>query len=1063
MKKILTILLVLCSCMQLRAQFIIRGIVTAASGHTPLNGATISCMQNNTMSNSNGAFKLTVPTAQGKLTISFVGYETKQVMYDVKKDSFMNIVLLATTNSLETVTVNTGYQKQPKERAIGSFTQLDNQLLNQQFSVGIIARLEAIGNGVSLGRKTTGGNGQLHIRGLSTINGPQQPLIVLDNFAYEGDVNNINPNDIESVTLLKDAAAASIWGTKAGNGVIVITTKKSSLNQPLKVELSMGMKITNRQNLWYQPTMSSTDVLEMEQFLFSKGYKFSDTNLSSRPPFSPMYELLFRQRRGQITDAQAANQIEQWKQVDIRNEADRYFYRKAINRQYAINLHGGGSTAAWLFTAGWDDNINELYATYKRLNLRLENTYRLTKKLQLTTGLYYTDANTVSGRTAISELRTVRGTLWPYTSLADANGNALPVYKDFRQTYLDTAGAGKLLDWKYYPLTDYQHNITKVNTTDILANFNAQYQLLPMLRVELKYQYEKQSTNNNTVRDKDSYYTRDYTNRFTQINWSTGAVTNRVPLGSIVDNTTTELAAQKLRYQLNLAHTWGSHELTAIAGGEVAETRTNSNTYRLYGFNSDVLATSKVDFANTYPQYVGGSASYIDQRLNFTQTVYRLASFFANAAYTYKTKYTLYASARRDAGNTFGINTNDRWTPLASAGIGWNLYKEKFYTIKWLPYIKLRASYGVSGNMDPSLTAMTTISYNGINPYTGTPYASTDRFYNPELRWEKQRQLNIGIDFKTANNRIAATVEWYQKKGTDLYGPALLDYTAGLAVSTITKNVASMKGTGMDIELNSLNINRSFKWNTQLIINLYQDEITSYYNRNTTGSSFVGDGAAITGLVGKPVNAVFSYRWAGLDPATGNPQGYVNGLVSKDYATIIGSGTSITDLVYNGLALPRAFGSIGNTFSYKNIALTVRFTYKLGYYFTRTSINYNTAFTGAAAHADYSLRWQKPGDEAFTNVPSLIYPLVTARETFYTGSEILVEKGDHLRLQYITLNYTLYKRQLKQLPFNNVQLFVNANDLGIVWRANQQHLDPDYFSFSIPPAKNFAIGLRAGF
>lgn len=249
----------------------------------------------------------------------------------------------------------------------------------------------------------------------------------------------------------------------------------------------------------------------------------------------------------------------------------------------------------------------------------------------------------------------------------------------------------------------------------------------------------------------------------------------------------------------------------------------------------------------------------------------------------------------------------------------------------------------------------------------------------------------------------------------------------------------------------------------QLNMNTNTDAVTDYFLRSVNGSSYVGDGVGIAGIVGKPVYSIFRYQWAGLDPANGNPRGYLSQQISSDYAAITGIGTRIEDLAYFGSVFPKWFGSMGQSISYKGFSLNVRLMYKLGYYFTRTSINYSGLFGGATGHADFTNRWKQPGDEAFTNVPSMQYPLVNARETFYNASEVLVEKGDHIRLQYVTLSYNIGKKQWKQLPFAHLQLYLNANDLGIVWRANTKGLDPDYFSFSFPPARNIAVGMRCNF
>lgn len=1035
---------------------VITGRVINAETKAPIAGANILSKADKSQTDGTGNFTILVEL-KDTIAVTHSGYLAKQIPVSDTIKTPLLLFVNVDAKQMEEILVNSGYQLLKKERTTGAFTKLDNTILSQQVSTGILERLEAIASGVSVGRKNNTTPNRLMIRGLSTINGPSSPLVVVDNFPYEGDINNINPNDIESITLLKDAASASIWGARAGNGVIVISTKKGKFNQPLQIEVNSNIKVMNAPNLFYQKKMTTGEVIDVEQFLFNNKYRFSDTLSSERVPFSPVYEILFKQRNGQLSPQQAAEQINKLRNIDVRDEMNKHFYQKAVNQQYAINIKGGTSTIAWLLSAGVDKNLDEQNANYDRLNFRSDNRIRLASKLFLTTSLYYTQSKGRSGKPGIADIKQYRGGLPPYTRLADDEGNPIAFYNDYRQNYLDTAGAGKLLDWKYFPLTDYKHVNNTTNLQDIVTNFGISYEVIKGLTAELKYQYEKQQINNSNLRDESSYYSRNLINSFYQPSSNTFPV----PKGGILDLSETSIMSHNVRGQVNYSKEWKKHSISTIAGGERRELHTVGSGYRLYGYDKETLTNINVDYANPYRTYITGSQSFIESNTGSTDLLNRFVSVYANAAYTYEQKYTLFLSGRRDASNTFGINTNDKWTPLWSVGTSWEISKESFYHLNKLPYLKLRATYGYSGNVDPSLSALTTIKYIYISPYTQTPYSEVDKYYNPDLRWEKSRQYNIGIDFRSNNNRLSGSIDFYQKKGMDLYGPALLDYTAGLRRASITKNVASMKASGADIIINSNNLTGNIQWSSQLVLGLYRDKITDYYLSSIQGSDFVDDGIGISGMVGKPLNSVFSYRWAGLDPLTGDPQGLdANKQISKDYATITGSGTTINDLVYHGPGLPKIFGSLGNTLTWKYISFTARLTYKFGHYFRRPSINYVNLFSSLDGHSDYQKRWQNPGDEKLTSVPSMVYPLDNSRETFYNNSEILVQKADHIRLQYITFSYSLTKQQIKSMPLQSIQFYINVNDLGIIWRANKYHLDPDYAINAIPISKSIALGLR---
>lgn len=1035
----------------------ISGKVTSPDGK-PLPGVVVSVSHaaKQTISLSDGSFLLTGVNLPDTLMLSHIGYH-RFLRYLGRGTSYpLSIQLAEDIPTVPEVVVNTGYQKIPKERATGSFTQVDKKLFNEQVSTSVINRLEYIADGLTVSRKINS-NGQFLIRGLSTIQGPKDPLIVVDNFPYNGDIANLNPNDVESITLLKDAAAASIWGSRAGNGVIVITTKHSRFNAPLQLEFNSNFTVVNKPDLSYGRPISSGDFIDAEQFLFSKGFRFSDTATSTKPPFSPVYEILFKQKKGLISAADASAQIDAYRNHDVRDDFYNNVYRNALNRQYALQLHGGSNNMNWLIAGGYDDNTSELEARYKRINLRSENNFRIGSHLYLTGGFFLTSSNSRTGRPGYQDISTIKGRIPPYTRLVDDNGNPVALAKDYREIFTDTAGAGKLLNWKYYPLNDYTHTDNSSSLFNLTLFASARYNFWKDFSAELRYQYERQQITGRILQDADSYMARDLVNRFTQINRVTGATTYKVPQGGILDQSSSLLESKSARGQINYNRQKGAYNLSLLAGGEVRETRNLSNAYRTYGYNDAILTSAPVDFTSPYPVIVNGSSFFIPSGVSFGNTNNRFVSVFANGALTYRNTYTLSGSMRRDASNTFGVATNDKWTPLWSSGLAWEISKEKWYHLSWLSQLKLRTTYGVSGNVDPSKTALTTISYSSVSPYTLTPFATIDKFYNPSLRWEKSAMWNIGLDFRAWGNRLSGTLEYYTKKGTDLYGAALIDYTAGLGTASIIKNAAAMKGSGLDLELNSVNLKGPLGWTTQWILNLSKDEVTTYYLASKQGSQFAGGG--FTAVVGNPVFSLYTYRWAGLDPATGDPQGYLNGQVSKNYSSLTGAATQVSDLAFNGSLLPTVYGSLGNTFSFKDLSLSFRITYKFGYSFLRPSINYSNLFNTSSGNADYALRWQQPGDELHTDVPSMVYPAIGSRDAFYNSSETLVEKGDHIRLQYITLNYQLPSRLTKNL-FRTASVYMNMNNVGILWRANKKGLDPDLSNGALPPARSFSLGVR---
>lgn len=1053
-------------------QTIIKGNITDEKGNS-ITGATVQRTDgHNTAVSSDKGFKIAIVSIPETLTISHVGYITKKVnVSDVS--AFLNIVLTVDTVQLSDVIINTGYQKLKPNEVNGSYVVIDNKKLNLQTGLNILDRLNGVTSSLifNVGKRnlnpqnTTG----INIRGLSTINGPLDPLIVVDNFIYTGSIASINPNDVESITVLKDAAAASIWGARAGNGVIVITTKKGRFSQKMKIDFNTDLIFTNKPNLFYQPQMSSTDFIDMEQYLFQQGFYNGSLANSGMPAVSPAV-LVFQERgKGLITADDSAQLINAMKQNDNRSQYMKYYYKEGITQQYALNLRGGSRDIAWLISGNYDKSVDNQRTKYDRINLRFENTYRPVKNMTVNAGVYYANNTTTGGLPAYSSVTALNGkTRIPYLNLAGPNGEPIAVPHYYNTNYMDTAGAGKLLDWNYYPLDDYKHDISTSNTESLLAHIGLDYQLTKGLIISLLYQYQKQHSITNEKEDTASYAARNLINTYSQLNSTTGVVTYIVPLGGILNRSYADLNSYNFRGQLNFDRTFGKHRINAIAGTEIRDEWSDGSNVTFYNYNEDPLTySSSLDFSGSYPTFITGSNSQIPSGQYLSSKIdNRFVSLFSNASYTYNNRYIFSASMRRDGANVFGAKTNDKWKPLWSVGLGWEISKEKFYNAGWLPYVKLSATYGVSGNVDLTKTALP-IGSKGVNSLTHLPIEKIQSINNPDLSWERSYQTNLAVNFASAKNIISGSFEYYHKKGTDLYAQTPYDYTTWGGSTTITANVAGMKGNGVDITLHSNNLLGNFTWSTDFLFNYNTSVTTAYYTTTATSiSSFLGNGNIITPIIGKPLYAIAVYKWGGLDNM-GNPQGYLNDTLSEDYNAIIQSslkdGLKGGSIVYVGPANPDYFGSLMNEFSYKGFTLSFNIVYKFRYYILKPSIAYSDIanYGVSAGTAEYEKRWKQPGDENKTDVPSFQYPINTERDNFYATADVNVLRGDHIRLQFVNFSYTV-PAQKHRFPIEHLQLYFNAANLGILWRANKYGLDPDAAS-GIPQPKVYTIGLKANF
>ncbi|MCW3075119.1 MAG: TonB-dependent receptor [Flaviaesturariibacter sp.] len=1037
------------------AQQPVRGTVKDPSGE-PVPGATISNTTTTTATDNRGAFTI-LALPGDTLRISHTGYEPALIVIR-HPSTVLSITLSPTEQTLAAVTVSTGYQSLPRDRATGSFEKVDSSLLNRVVSPDILSRLDGVTSSLYFS-KVRGGVPELAIRGLSTLQSVATPLIVVDNFPYEGDLADLNPADVESVTVLKDAAAASIWGARAGNGVIVITTKKGSYSQPSRLSFNTALTVQKAPDLFYDPSfLGSPGFIEVERFLFAKGfYNAQLSNTFSRPVISPVVEILAKQRAGTLSAAAAEAAIAALEGYDLRRDQQRYLLQNAVKEQYGLSFSGGAAAVNYLLNLGYDRIGSTLVGNRQdRRTLHTVINARPAPRLEVSLAIGYTENSGASNGIADLTPSGGKSAYYPYARLADSAGTPLPLEKFYRAAFLDTAGAGALLDWRYRPLDELRLSGKRNASRHLLARLSATYKLSKALSAELKYGVERSNGETRHYTPVESFFARHTINLYSQKAGT--AVKRNVPYGGFLDGSVSTLASYALRGQLSYNRSWrGAHNLAAIFGGEVREAVNRSQSGRTYGYDDNMTTFANVDYLTSFPLWGNLGTNSVPSNTAFSDVINRFVSLYANGSYTFRGRYTASASARRDASNIFGVTTNNRWVPLWSAGLAWNLAAEPFYSSSWLPVLKLRTTWGYSGNVSP-VSALPTIRYSTPNTVTNLVYARAENQPNPSLRWEKVGMFNAGLDFALPANRLVGSIEWWQKSAVDLLGPAPVDPTVGAL--TMTLNSAHLRGSGVDVKLNAKLVDRAFAWSAGLLFSRVTNKVTRYLLESASLARLVGDGYFITPATGYDPYALVSYRWGGLDSA-GAPKGFNDGRPSQDYSAIVNRSTW-DDLKVHGTTRPPLFGSLLNTVSYKGVSLSANIVYKFNYYFRRTSLNYASLYNSWIGHKEWESRWQAPGDEARTNVPAMIYPAVPNRDLFYNQSEATVERGDLIRLQDVNLSWSPQRLRLGKAVVKSLQLFAVASNCGIIWRANRRGLDPD-FGTGTPPGLNLSFGFKTTF
>ncbi|MFC7523140.1 SusC/RagA family TonB-linked outer membrane protein [Parapedobacter sp. GCM10030251] len=1058
--KLVLLLLLLGISSQTIGQARLSGTVTDARTGETLAGTTVvnTRTDRRAVTNNLGRFSIPMPMNTDSLAVSSVGYVTRYVSGPFSATVPLTLTLQPATTALDEVVVSTGYYEVPIERATGSFTHLDNALLNRGPSTDILSRLDGITNGYQVDRRLEGTIGytpQIRLRGISTLNSSTDPLIVVDNFPYEGDIANINPNDVENVTVLKDAAAASIWGSRAGNGVIVITTKKGALNRPIQIGLNSNVTAVEKPDVFYSPAyIPSRDFLNLEREWFDNGLPVENV----WTPLSPATEIFIRQRDGLITGDEATRQLADLSRQDVRRDIDRYYYRTGLNQQYALNLSGGTPKLSYYISGGIDQNRSTSVGDrMRRVTINSNTIYRPIERLSFKLGLAYSENATESTLSAPSDLRMAQRGIAPYLRLSDDEGRSLPITKDYRLSYVADAEGQGLLNWDYIPLDEFDRSQSRGVSAEVRMDAAVQYTLTKGLSADVKYQYQRITGDSRSLRGRESYYVRDLVNRYTQAD---GA---RVfPEGSVLALDNSTQIAHSGRAQLNYNREWERlHRLTALAGTEWRQIQSRGKGFSFFGYDDDVLTYyDQYDFLERYPIRPQGTAYMQKPMSSLSDFLDRFVSYYGNAAYTYRDSYTLSGSVRWDASNLFGVKTNQQGVPLWSVGGSWVLTNDALRQISWLPYLRMRATYGYNGNVNKSVTAYTTARYL-LDPATGGQRASIQSPGNPQLKWEEVETFNLGLDIGLFNNRLRGSVEYYRKNGRDLLADIELPPSTGFLGNYLV-NYADIRTSGIDIELNTQNLNREVRWQTTLLVNYAYDRVTGFsLDPNSTGTVInFASGNNITPLVGKPRYMLMSLPWHGLDPETGDPWVMENGSLIKNYAAYQRSLT-VDSLTYQGPAVAPWYGSIRNQFAWRGITLGFNITWKAGYYFRRSTVMYTQLQNQWALHRDYLDRWQQPGDERDTQIPSMPTTVNGARDNVYAFSDQLVERGDFIRLQDVNVAYEVPSSA--RMPFRSLRIYGYWRSPIILWRATESGLDPERQRAEFPLPGSFSVGINVGF
>lgn len=1037
----------------------IKGRVVDENGN-PLSGASIKLKGMNvaTLTNSNGEFVINNAPEDGVVVISYLGFQPKEINASA---DLSTIVLSISTSELEVVEVivNTGYQSISRERSAGSIAKPDMQTLqNRSSSMNVLQRLDGLVPGLTINNAP--GTETYQIRGLTSINGTASPLFVVDGVVLDNNnISSINPNDVADITVLKDATAASIWGSNAANGVIVITTKKGTNTGKIKVSYDGFVNFQGRPDTDYLPVLNSSQFIQAARDIFDPVLntfaavsKFSPTTWKP----VPAHELILY--NSSLSDAEKDALLNQLASIDNKSQRNDLFYRDALLTNHNISLSGGGDKYSFYSSLAYTDNQSSTPAnsnnSYK-INLRQD--YKFSDKVQM----YLIGDLTNSLASANKAIRPTNMFL-PYTLFQDENKNNLSMPWLFFSEADQVLFEGRSqLNLDYNPLDEMSRGYSKSNSLLARINTGLDVSLFKGLKFQGVYGLVKGSSKIRDFDNDESFVFRRELAQFTQPATVAGAKAKYFlpERGGIFEVNNNLQESWNIRNQLIFDQSFNGqkHQVTALFGHEIRKRVMTENGSTVWGYDEDLLTYGLVDYLAlsttgvTGPALPKGTGASKLDRKNFSASDVdvRFLSYYSNLGYTFDRKYTLNASARIDQSNLFGKDKSAQNKPVWSLGAGWLISNEDFMSnIDWLGRLNLRTTYGVTGNAPtPGSAASFDIfaaQNNAIFPGGRGFVLSTPG--NKSLSWESTNTFNMGLDFSVLS-RISGSVDFYNKNTTNLIGELQVNPFTGYA--TIEGNQGALNNKGVELSLNSLNVrNGDFSWKSMITVAYNKNEITELYSKTavTTGSGKVDKRF----LAGYGSYAVFAYKSMGLDNI-GSPQiRLLDGTNTKEK-----NAATPEDILYMGTFQPKWVGGFGNTLEYKSLSLQVNTVFNLGYvmrrdlnrfYFGGRLVPDVGSFTTGNVHSDFADRWMKPGDEVFTNVPAYIGAKTDTREmNYYYLADNNVVDASYIKLRDITLSYSLPKSLVSSINAEGLSFRVQASNI-MLWKANKYDIDPEFHS-----------------
>lgn len=1059
----------------------VTGSVFDKADNQPVIGATIAVMSaqgtvaHGTTTDLDGKFKLEVPSGTQNLTCRFMGYTTTTIHLQTGKDNY-TVYMENDSKQLNELVV-TGYQAIDRRKLTSAVTtiKMSDEIIGgvnniDQALAGQIAGLSSVTSSGSPGAPV-----KLRIRGTASLSGTQDPLWVLDGIPLEGtdipsmedlqDIDNIyqtsiagiNPQDIESITVLKDAAATAIYGARAANGVIVITTKKGKAGKP-QINFSMKLTYNPKTDIDRLNLLNSDEKVDLELGLLQSDYTYRE-NKGDVARIIAGYGL---------TDAYKAggwNALSPEAQADINalravnTDWNDILFRGVFNQEYNVSLSGGSEKATYYSALGYyveQGNVESV--KNDRFNLTLKTDYRINSKLKVGASVF---ANRRKQRSYLTYNEGFTNPVYysrianPYMRPFDDEGNYI-----YDTNVQHRQGDDIVPDFNIF---EERANTSNENTfTSLMSIFDAEFKWNEHFKVTSQFGLQWDENMIEKYAGQDSYAMRREKEQH-QYNGTT--VLPEGGSNKITENHSSQWTWKAMaEYQNRFKDI---HELELMAGTEIRHNEDKSLYSAVYGYDARTLTSKPIIFPNeekaeSVPLH---TETYLENAF---------VSWFATGSYTLLHRYTLGGSIRFDGSDIFGVAKKYRYLPLYSVSGLWRISDEPFMkNVTVINHLGLRASYGLQGNIDKNTSPYLIGIYDQttILPGNSEDAIRPSSAPNPDLRWEKTQSANIGMDLSLWDNIISLSVDYYYRKGTDLIGLRMLPLETGYTSTTV--NWAQMENEGVEVALTTRNIyTKDFTWFTNLNFG---------YNDNTVLRETVAENAIKPSREGYSVGAIFAYKTAGLDD-----EGYPlfltqdgRKVTATEFFKLNNAGASTLSAEeqrnlysYIGSTEPKVSGGFMNTFKYKRVTLGINCIFNFGMYVQTTPTYDPTNYDrGLNSNRDILNRWTP--DHTNTTLPKLMTEndgrtgeyLRYKEQNLFRELDIWVKKQNYFRFESIRLGYELPEKWLKPVGIKSASVSLEGRNLWVIASNYHNYLDPETMGnpYAAPIPKSFIFGLNVNF